>query len=199
MSTSNAPARQAAPANARLGANQEESTLRKFWSMAQVCRISLLRDSALTLFTLAIPHNMGRHAIWYSAVLLSIILTSNTSDHIASNFFQSKTPPAAPAVPSLVPDDALQSDASGTPSPQQLLPAQAQPAWPLGIPVSIHVYLSTSPTGDVFSRQWTSGWRQDQDAGLPNFVWENITFGNWKETRTVDYIVSLPPVSNFDL
>ncbi|KAI0921653.1 hypothetical protein AcW1_004436 [Taiwanofungus camphoratus] len=157
MSTSNAPARQAAPANARLGANQEESTLRKFWSMAQQFLI-----------------------IW-------VVM------QFAGNFFQSKTPPAAPAVPSLVPDDALQSDASGTPSPQQLLPAQAQPAWPLGIPVSIHVYLSTSPTGDVFSRQWTSGWRQDQDAGLPNFVWENITFGNWKETRTVDYIVSLPP------
>lgn len=58
----------------------------------------------------------------------------------------------------------------------------------------MHVHLSTSPTGDVFSAQWTSGWRKDQDEGLPNFVWENITFGNWDETRVVDLNVNLPEV-----
>ncbi|EGO02122.1 hypothetical protein SERLA73DRAFT_120762 [Serpula lacrymans var. lacrymans S7.3] len=56
----------------------------------------------------------------------------------------------------------------------------------------MHVYISTSPSGDVFSRQWTSAWRKDQDEGLPNFVWENITFGDWNEERTVSYDVKLP-------
>ncbi|KAG2073682.1 cleft lip and palate transmembrane 1 [Suillus decipiens] len=56
----------------------------------------------------------------------------------------------------------------------------------------MHVYFSTSPNGDVFSRQWTSAWREDQDAGLPSFVWENIIFGDWKETRVATYDINLP-------
>ena len=67
--------------------------------------------------------------------------------------------------------------------------------WPLGIPLAMHVHLSTSPTGDVFSSKWTSGYRQDQDAGLPSLVWNNITFGDWNEKRVADFTVNLPPVS----
>lgn len=58
----------------------------------------------------------------------------------------------------------------------------------------MHVHLSTSPTGDVFSAKWTSGWRKDQDEGLPKFVWENVTFGDWKESRVVEYDVNFPEV-----
>ncbi|KDQ64299.1 hypothetical protein JAAARDRAFT_118483 [Jaapia argillacea MUCL 33604] len=56
----------------------------------------------------------------------------------------------------------------------------------------MHVHLSTSPSGDVFSKQWTSAWRKDQDEGLPTFIWDNMTFGDWKETRTIDFDVNLP-------
>ena len=75
------------------------------------------------------------------------------------------------------------------------VPTQAYSIWSLGTPLAMHVYLSTSPTGDVFSNQWTSGYRENQDADLPYFVWDNITFGDWSEARTVEYDVNLPPVS----
>ncbi|KAI9574314.1 cleft lip and palate transmembrane protein 1-domain-containing protein [Boletus coccyginus] len=56
----------------------------------------------------------------------------------------------------------------------------------------MHVHFSTSPTGDVFSRQWTSGWREDQDKNLPSFVWSNITFGDWNEHRSEYLDITLP-------
>jgi hypothetical protein len=61
----------------------------------------------------------------------------------------------------------------------------------------MHVHLSTSHSGDVFSAQWTSGWRKDQDEGLPSFVWENITYGDWNDARIIDLDVKLPEVSRF--
>ncbi|KAJ7739934.1 cleft lip and palate associated transmembrane protein [Mycena metata] len=86
----------------------------------------------------------------------------------------------------------------GSPPPQTvdpwtLPPAQASPAWPLGQPLDMHVHFSTSPTGDVFSKQWTSGYRKDQDEGLPSFVWENLTFGDYTESRVVEYNINFPP------
>jgi hypothetical protein len=75
-----------------------------------------------------------------------------------------------------------------------LPPKQAYLAWALGQPLSMHVYFSTSPNGDVFSRQWTSGWREDQDKNLPSFVWSNITFGDWNDHRTEDLDITLPEV-----
>ncbi|KAJ7693835.1 cleft lip and palate transmembrane protein 1-domain-containing protein, partial [Mycena rosella] len=65
--------------------------------------------------------------------------------------------------------------------------------WPLGQALDMHVHLSTSPTGDVFSGQWTSGYRKDQDEGLPSFVWENLTFGDYSEARVVEYNINFPP------
>lgn len=58
----------------------------------------------------------------------------------------------------------------------------------------MHVYLSTSPNGDVFSRKWTSGWRADHDAELPNFVWENIVWGNYSDHRFAEYEIKFPEV-----
>ncbi|KAG1763582.1 cleft lip and palate associated transmembrane protein [Suillus placidus] len=101
----------------------------------------------------------------------------------------------APAKPPTVPSVATPGNDAAQPgevNPFLLPPVQAYTAWKLGQPLSMHVYFSTSPNGDVFSRQWTSAWREDQDAGLPNFVWENITFGDWKETRVVTYDINLP-------
>lgn len=74
-------------------------------------------------------------------------------------------------------------------------PTHARPAWALSIPLAMHVYLSTSPTGEVFANQWTSERRDNQDDKLPHFVWENITYGDWSDTRTTDFVVDLPVVS----
>ncbi|KAI0722227.1 cleft lip and palate transmembrane 1 [Cerioporus squamosus] len=72
------------------------------------------------------------------------------------------------------------------------VPTHAVAAWPLGLPLAMHVHLSTSPTGDVFSSKWTSGYRKDKDAELPSLVWRNITFGDWNEKRVADFTVNLP-------
>ena len=64
----------------------------------------------------------------------------------------------------------------------------------LGTQLSMHVYLSTSPNGDVFSRQWTKKWKEDTDEDLPQFVWENITYGDWNDRRVIDLDVPLPLV-----
>ncbi|KAF7355746.1 Cleft lip and palate associated transmembrane protein [Mycena sanguinolenta] len=77
--------------------------------------------------------------------------------------------------------------------PRTQPPVQAVPAWHLGQPLDMHVYLSTSPIGDVFSSKWTSGYRKDQDEGLPNFVWKNLTFGDYNEARVVEYNIKFPP------
>lgn len=79
-------------------------------------------------------------------------------------------------------------------NPWDLPPKQATAAWALNQPLSMHVHLSTSPTGDVFSKQWTAAWRKDNDEGLPNFVWENLTYGNWDDTRVIDLDIKLPEV-----
>lgn len=86
------------------------------------------------------------------------------------------------------------SPSAGQANPFSLPPQQAHLAWTLRQPLSMHVYLSTSPNGDVFSRQWTSGWREDQDKDLPSFVWSNITFGDWNDHRTESLEITLPEV-----
>ncbi|KAI0751554.1 cleft lip and palate transmembrane 1 [Daedaleopsis nitida] len=72
------------------------------------------------------------------------------------------------------------------------VPTHAVAAWPLGLPLAMHVHLSTSPTGDVFSGKWTSGYRKNEDAALPSLVWSNITFGDWNEKRVAEFMVELP-------
>jgi hypothetical protein len=76
-----------------------------------------------------------------------------------------------------------------------LPPANVHLGWELNQRVDMHVYLTTSPNGDVFSNQWTSGWRQNRDKDLPHFVWENLTFGNWKDSRIVEMDIKFPEVS----
>ena len=62
---------------------------------------------------------------------------------------------------------------------------------------NMHVYLSTSPNGNVFSQQWTKKWKDGADESLPYFVWENITYGDWNDKRVIDLDVPLPTVSIF--
>ncbi|CAL1701068.1 unnamed protein product [Somion occarium] len=108
-----------------------------------------------------------------------------------TKFFTSTPSPDTPAVPaaSVTPGATIPT---ASPNAPPLIPTQAHAAWPLGIPLAMHVYLSTNPTGDVFSSRWTNGYRKNDDVDLPKFVWDNITFGDWKDSRTVDYDVKLP-------
>jgi hypothetical protein len=103
---------------------------------------------------------------------------------------KSTTPTSAPSTPG------QEQQQSGIPQaqidPWTLPPQHALPAWTLNQPLAMHVHLSTSPTGDVFSAQQTDGWRHDQDAELPSFVWENIIFGDWNDARSIDLDVKLP-------
>ena len=57
-------------------------------------------------------------------------------------------------------------------------------AWPFGSKLSMHVYLSTDPEGDVFGHNNL----------LPSFVWNDITFGDWNEARVIDLDVNFPQV-----
>jgi hypothetical protein len=75
-------------------------------------------------------------------------------------------------------------------NPWHLPPKQAHPAWSLNQPLSMHVHLSTSHNGDIFSQ-----WRKDEE--LPSFVWENITYGDWNDARVINLDVKLPEVSRF--
>ncbi|KAJ7228215.1 cleft lip and palate associated transmembrane protein [Mycena pura] len=90
-----------------------------------------------------------------------------------------------PAVPASGPPGSTES--SEPVNPWLLPPAQVTPAWPLGQTLDMHVRFSTSAKGDV---QWTS---KDEDEGLPNFVWENITFGDYNDARVVELNFNLPP------
>jgi hypothetical protein len=107
----------------------------------------------------------------------------------AIKFFNSK--PAAPGLD--VKDASSEPVPQATVDPWSLPPTQAEPYWPLGLSLDMHVYLSTSPNGDVFSK-WTSAYRKNRDEDLPHFVWENITYGDYNDHRVVDFEVNFPDV-----
>lgn len=104
--------------------------------------------------------------------------------------------------PSQQPDT---NDASAVREPQvgpdgRIVPVQPKPienvvlAWPFGSKLSMHVYLSTNPDGDVFEHK----------EPLPYFVWNDITFGNWDEARVIDLDVNFSqvcpdPAGNIDI
>ncbi|PPQ68302.1 hypothetical protein CVT25_001390 [Psilocybe cyanescens] len=75
-----------------------------------------------------------------------------------------------------------------------LPPTVITPYWPLGLSLDMHVYLSTSPTSDVFSK-WTSEHRTDKDRDLPHFVWNNITYGDYNDNRVIDFDIKFPEAS----
>ena len=105
-------------------------------------------------------------------------------DCTVTRFFAPKpTTPTMPTPPA--PGDASRAN-DAVPSNAQVSIQQAFPAWPLGIPLSMHVYLTTNTYGNVFS-----GSELDT---LPHFVWRNITFGDWSDTRTIEYDINLPSV-----
>jgi len=102
-------------------------------------------------------------------------------------------------LPSTSPAASKQSPGSGTigntpeTNPWLKPPTEVLPSWPLSLALDMHVYLSTSPRGDVFSKGTVSS-RRDEAAGLPHFVWKDITFGDWSDTRVVNYDIKFPEV-----
>ena len=111
-------------------------------------------------------------------------MRDNNQVSSASKFFVSKPPTTTTSTLA----SSGESDASAVVDPFSLPPVHAIPAWPHGVLLSMHVYLSTDPYGNVF----TTGLK---DAELPHFVWQNITFGDRNEARTIQYDVSIPEVS----
>ena len=115
---------------------------------------------------------------------------------IVGRFLVPSTPPATSSAAS------KQSPSSGiitnTPETNSWLkpPTEALPSWQLNLALDMHVYLSTSPRGDVFSKGAVSS-RRDEAAGLPHFVWKDITFGGWGDTRVVNYDIKFPEVWSF--
>ncbi|KAH9035280.1 cleft lip and palate associated transmembrane protein [Lactarius hengduanensis] len=100
----------------------------------------------------------------------------------AGHFFGSKTSTTqpSPVIPGNSPDP-VQVD-------QVLLsalPAKAHLAWPLESQSPYIFTCQQTLQGNVFAGH-------PKETGLPHFVWNDITFGNWSETRTVDYNVHLP-------
>ncbi|KAF9534114.1 cleft lip and palate associated transmembrane protein [Crepidotus variabilis] len=74
--------------------------------------------------------------------------------------------------------------------PHLLPPVDAVPYWPLGTTMDMHVYLTTK--NDGFAR-WSAPYRKDSDQSLPNFVWKNITYGDYNDHRSIDFEVKFPP------
>jgi Cleft lip and palate transmembrane protein 1 (CLPTM1) len=71
-------------------------------------------------------------------------------------------------------------------NPWVLPPKEVRPHWALHQPLDLHIYLSTTPDGNVFTHP---------EDDLPHFTWGNINYGDWTESRTVEYEVTFPKVS----
>jgi len=61
----------------------------------------------------------------------------------------------------------------------------------------MHVYFSTSPVGDVFGVTNRKNWGQAEatGGGFPHWTWDNITYGDWADSRKIDVMVEIPQVS----
>jgi hypothetical protein len=70
---------------------------------------------------------------------------------------------------------------TSTPAQANTLGKQlADPIWPLGTPMSMLLFLSTSETSD------------DIDLANPLISWEDLTFGDWKQEREEDLVLNVP-------
>ena len=112
----------------------------------------------------------------------------------ATKFFTNNKLPAAPG-PTPTPGEFFKPGESVKPAaidPHQLPPAEVVPCCPLGLNLDMHVYLSTSPIGDVYSDLNAASIGEKED--LPHFVWNNITYGDYNEQRVVDFDIKFPQV-----
>ncbi|KIM31321.1 hypothetical protein M408DRAFT_320336 [Serendipita vermifera MAFF 305830] len=60
----------------------------------------------------------------------------------------------------------------------------------------MHVFFSTSPTGDVFGVTKRKNWGQAElppsESVFPHWSWDNIPFGDWNEERRMDVNIEIP-------
>ncbi|CAG8699411.1 9902_t:CDS:2, partial [Acaulospora colombiana] len=121
--------------------------------------------------------------IW--SLVQRVLLVYAATQLISTFFLGKKTPTGPPATPQGMPVD---SDVDWSTLP----PQQAFPAWGTGQNVSMHVYFSTSPIGDVFGIANRQNWKQaefDTDASVfPHWTWDDIQFGDWNEARTKEAV-----------
>ncbi|KAI0089148.1 cleft lip and palate associated transmembrane protein [Irpex rosettiformis] len=101
---------------------------------------------------------------------------------LVTNYFGAGPKTATTPLPP-VPSAAVTGDAAAPDATAPVL-AQAFSSWPLGVPLSMHVYFSSSNQIDAFKKK--------DGPELPHFVWENITFGDWDDSRTIDLDIKIP-------
>ncbi|RXK41373.1 cleft lip and palate associated transmembrane protein [Tremella mesenterica] len=74
-------------------------------------------------------------------------------------------------------------DSTTIPNVQSTVPdTVAVPLWPIGTPMSMLLFVSTSPTGN------------DVDTSSPLLAWDGLTYGNWKEERAADLLLEVPEI-----
>ena len=170
------------------GRQEDESFLNRLWPVLQVCFISLFLSSSEFNARSASLARFCRHPAGFVHCSLTAFWQCFDVASV-SKFFQQPTTPSTPQA-------AVQTDTNGNVqqvNPWLLPPTEVSLGWPLGQKLDMHVFLSTSSNGDVFT-QWTNGWRKNQDEGLPQFVWENIVFGDYNDHRIAEFEVKFPEV-----
>jgi hypothetical protein len=64
----------------------------------------------------------------------------------------------------------------------------------------MHVFFSTSPSGDVFGVAKRKNWGQAEltdSSVFPHWTWNDIQFGDWNEQRRKDVNIEIPMVCAF--
>jgi len=142
---------------------------------------------------------MGRLPVGYAIKLsksffLRSLMTTNETRIIikVGNFLRSRVSPPESPVP-VVHDTNVPAEQQQ----QYLGPVNGLPAWASGSNLSMHVYFSTSPVGDVFGVTNRKNWGQAEatEGGFPHWTWDNITYGDWADSRKVDVMMEIPQVS----
>lgn len=86
-----------------------------------------------------------------------------------------KPTPPAPVSPAETTPGAVSTPAA----PAQPGAITADPFWPLGTPLSMLLFTSTSPTIEI----------KPSD---PLVAWDGLTYGNWKDQRETDVWIDIP-------
>ena len=116
---------------------------------------------------------------------------------IVGNFLRSRAPQPEAPVPVAHEPNVNVPVGQQQQQQQNLAPISGFPAWASGSNLSMHVYFSTSPVGDVFGVTNRKNWGQAEatGGGFPHWTWDNITYGDWADSRKVDVMVEIPQVS----
>jgi hypothetical protein len=106
--------------------------------------------------------------------------------YLVSRMITNYFAPTSPAQQS--PANLGEPQTSGVPT-ANTIPQSAYPLWPLGTPLDLHVFITTSPNPyDVFAQR-----RKRHEEAMPEFSWKDITVGNWKEERDWEGVIHPPP------